>query len=54
MGLGLQPKDLSTVERAIGELPGYHLNFLIFAGVFVVGAICRLLIDASRPAVPEE
>jgi len=42
------------VERAVGELPGYHLNFLLFAGVFVVGAICWLVIDASRPVVPGE
>jgi hypothetical protein len=53
-GLGLRPKDLSAAQRAVGELSGYQLNFLVFAGVFVVGAICWLLIDASRPVVAEE
>ncbi len=53
MALGLQAKDLSAAEKAAGELPGYHLNFYIFAGVFVVGAICWLWIDASRPVVEE-
>jgi len=52
--LGVQPKGLSAVERAAGELPGYHLNFLIFAGVFVLGAICWLKIDASRPVADQE
>ena len=53
MALGLQAKDLSAAEKAAGELPGYHLNFYIFAGVFVVGAICWLWINASRPVVEE-
>ena len=52
--LGVPAKDLSAAQTAAGELPGYHLNFLIFAGVFVVGAICWLLIDSTRPVVPEE
>ncbi len=54
MTLGLPAKDLSAAERTAGELPGYHLNFLIFAAVFVVGVICWLRIDATRPVVPEE
>lgn len=52
-GLGLEPGGLAATQKAAGELAGYHLNFLIFAAVFVVGAICWLWIDAAKPVVPE-
>ena len=29
----------SLAEKAVGLLPGYHANFYIFAGVFVVGTL---------------
>ncbi|MFI5378431.1 MAG: MFS transporter [Tepidisphaerales bacterium] len=47
--LGPPPQGLSLTEKAAGELAGYHLNFLIFAAVFVVGTICWLRIDATKP-----
>ncbi len=53
-GLGLRPDGLSAGDRAAGELAGYHLNFLIFAAVFVIGTFCWLRIDANRPVAPEE
>ena len=52
-GLGLEPGGLSAAEKAAGELAGYQLNFLVFAAVFVVGTICWLRIDATKPVVPE-
>jgi MFS family permease len=52
--LGLPTSGLSPAQAAAGELPGYHLNFLIFAGVFVIGMICWLWIDSTKPVVPEE
>jgi MFS family permease len=53
-GLQLTTGQLSAAQKAAGELAGYHLNFLIFAAVFVAGTVCWLLIDAGRPLVPEE
>lgn len=51
--LGLTPDGLSPANRAAGELAGYHLNFVIFAAVFVVGTLCWLRIDANKPIASE-
>jgi MFS family permease len=52
--LGLKPEALSAAQKAAGELAGYHIDFLIFAAVFVVGTICWLRIDATKPVTSEE
>ena len=52
-GLGLGVDQMTAGQQAAAELAGYHLNFLIFAGMYVVGVICWLLIDANKPVVPE-
>jgi MFS transporter, ACS family, glucarate transporter len=46
---GLPPAD-----KAAGLWHGYQINFYIFAGVFVLGTICWLLIDATKPVADEE
>lgn len=53
-GLGATVEELSQVEKTAGLLQGYHLNFYIFACVYLVGVVCWLLIDATRPVAPEE
>jgi len=52
-GLGLPPDRLSTAARTAGETAGYHVNFLLFAAVFVIGTVCWLRIDATKPVAPE-
>ncbi len=52
--LGLPLQGLSAADKAAGELAGYHVDFLIFAAVFVVGTVCWLRIDATKPVVSEE
>jgi MFS family permease len=52
-GLGLDPAGLSAAEKAAGEWAGYQLNFLLFAAVFVVGTICWLRIDATKPVAAD-
>lgn len=42
------PDMLSPAEKAVGLLPGYHTNFYIFAGVFVIGTLCWLRIDSTK------
>ncbi len=52
-GPGLSVEQLKAAQKA-AELAGYRGNFLCFAAAFVVGVICWLLIDATKPVVPEE
>jgi MFS transporter, ACS family, glucarate transporter len=52
--LGLPPDRLSAAAKAAGETAGYHLNFLLFAAVFVIGTVCWLRIDATRPVVADD
>ena len=47
------PRLLSPAQKAVGLLPGYHANFYIFAGVFVIGTLCWLRIDSTRPVTGE-
>jgi MFS transporter, ACS family, glucarate transporter len=47
-------EQLSAVEKTTGLLHGYQTNFLLFAGVFVVGMICWSQIDATKPIVKED
>jgi MFS transporter, ACS family, glucarate transporter len=46
---GTATELLSPAEKTIGLGHGYQLNFLIFAGMYVIGALCWLRIDATRP-----
>ena len=36
-----------------GNLPGYHINFVIYAAVYALGALLWFGVNASRPVVPE-
>ncbi len=47
--LGVGVKDLNPTQKAAGLLPGYQLNFLIYAGVYVVAVLFWLRVDATRP-----
>jgi MFS family permease len=50
---GLQVSELSDSEKAAGLLPGYQINFLLYALVYVVAIFLWLRIDATEPVVPE-
>jgi MFS transporter, ACS family, glucarate transporter len=52
--LNMNADHLTAVEKTAAELAGYHWNFLTFAAAYMVGVICWLLIDATKPVVPEE
>jgi MFS family permease len=50
-----RPVDqLTAAEKAAGLLPGYHLNFLSFAAVYLLAVFFWFLVDATRPVAPEE
>ena len=45
---------LSAADRTAGELHGYHVAFYLFAAVYVLGALCWLFIDPTKPVAPDE
>jgi MFS transporter, ACS family, glucarate transporter len=50
--LGVAAAELSADQRTAGLLPGYHINFYIFAALYFVAMLCWLRIDATRPLIP--
>jgi MFS family permease len=52
--VGLEVAVLSEPQKAAGLWPGYQLNFFVFALAHVIGVVCWLRIDATKPIAPEE
>lgn len=52
-GAGLSVKDLTDSAKAAAQLPGYQLNFVIFAGVSLASGLLWLVIDSTKPVIPE-
>ncbi len=52
-GLGVDVQTLSVAEKNLGQMPGYQTIFLIAAGMYTIGFLCWLRVDATRPVVPE-
>jgi MFS family permease len=50
---GVTVHALSASEKAEGLLPGYQINFLLYALVYVVAVFLWLRVDATKPVVPE-
>lgn len=51
---GLDPAALGTADLKAAELLGYHINFFICAGLYVVALLLWLGIDATKPVLPED
>jgi MFS family permease len=51
---GVAVGALSRAEKSAGELPGYQINFVIFAAVYLVAVLLWLRIDATQPVVPDD
>jgi MFS transporter, ACS family, glucarate transporter len=51
---GVGVEALSAAEKAAGQLPGYHLNFIIYGCVYLVAVLLWLRVDATKPLIPEE
>ncbi len=51
--LGKSVTELSGVEKAAGMLPGYNVNFLIFASVYFLAVFFWLRIDPTKPVAPQ-
>jgi MFS family permease len=53
-GLGVPATELSDAAKAVGLLPGYKINFLIYAAVHVIGVLCWLNVDSTKPVAQDE
>jgi nitrate/nitrite transporter NarK len=52
--LGLPLDSLTKAQEAAGLLEGYHWNFYVFAAVHVIGVLCWLVVDSTKPVSQEE
>ncbi len=50
---GVSVAALTPADKAAGHLPGYQVNFILFAGVYVIAVLMWLRIDSTQPVVPE-
>jgi MFS family permease len=50
---GVPVQALSDMQKAAGLLPGYQINFAIYAALYVVAVFLWLRVDATRVIVPE-
>jgi MFS family permease len=51
---GVAVAELSSADKAAGQLPGYRLCFVLFAAVYFVAVLLWLRIDPTRPVVPDD
>jgi MFS family permease len=52
--LGKTVEELSPAEKAAGLLPGYQINFVLFAAVCGLAVLFWLRVDATQPVAPPE
>jgi MFS family permease len=50
--LGRSVAKLTPAEKVAGQLPGFQINFALFAAAYVVAALLWLRIDSTRPVAP--
>jgi MFS family permease len=50
---GLDPQALTKDALREALLPGYHLNFMIYAAVYAVAVLLWLRVDATKPVAQE-
>jgi MFS family permease len=51
--LGMAVNALSEADKAAGLWPGYQLNFMLFVICHVIGVICWLRVDSTKPVAAE-
>src|SRR5262245_2962883 len=51
---GTTVEALDAAQKKAGLLPGYHLNFIVFAVVYFVAVLFWLRVDSTKPVVPDE
>lgn len=50
---GVAESELSRLEKAAAQMPGYRLSFLLFALAYGIAVLLWLRIDSTEPVVPE-
>jgi MFS family permease len=51
--VGKTIQQLTPAEKAIGNWPGFQVNFAMFAAAYLIAALLWLRVDATKPVVPE-
>lgn len=54
VSLGLGVKQLDEAQAAAGALPGYYINFAVFAAVYLVAVMLWFRIDATEPVLTDD
>jgi nitrate/nitrite transporter NarK len=52
--LGLPLDSLTKAQETAGLLEGYHWNFYVFAAVHVIGVLCWLVVDSTKPVSQDD
>jgi MFS family permease len=51
--LGRGVPQLTAHEKVVGQLPGFQINFALYAAAYLVAMMLWAFIDSTRPVVPE-
>jgi MFS family permease len=51
-GLGMAVEQLPSTDKHDAMMTGYDLNFVSYAGAYVIAALCWRFIDPEKPIVP--
>lgn len=52
--LQVTPAGLAEAEKRVAAIAGYESAFVTYVAAFVIAAACWLIIDPSRPLVPDD
>jgi ACS family glucarate transporter-like MFS transporter len=52
--LHVLPASLAVADKQVAAIAGYESAFVTYVAAFVIAALCWLLIDPSRPLVPDD
>ena len=51
--LGRTVNELTAQEKVVGSLPGFQINFVLFASAYLVAVVLWMFIDSTKPVAPE-
>jgi MFS family permease len=52
--LGVEADHLTAQQKLAGLMPGYIINFVSYAGIYVIAALLWLRVDATKPVMGDE
>jgi MFS family permease len=51
--LGRTVKELTAAEKVVGQLPGFQINFALYATAYLVAVVLWTFIDSTKSVLPE-